>query len=498
MPTRMPLLLLLLLLVACESVDPVERVHDASLPEANIVVTPAVLDFGDVTVGAWVTAEFRVANEGVDAFAATLALSEVEGAFSMEDFDVALEPDVFQRMEVTFTPMAWGSAASTLSITADGGAAAVSLVGVGVGPKLVAEEDPVVLGEMVVGCPVHGTVQVRNADAVDANVELFTFADPVFTVDGGGATIAAAATISVEFTATPATLGESVGTLVAETAEGGLYVGQVSVTGVVATSQLESFEIGYEDADILVVLDPGLPEWVDVAGGLAELAEVTTGLHRMAVTIADDGCVPGGYIDSATADAADALEGMLEVLAGALGEKGFLRLLEALSPAALAPGGCNEGFLRDSAALYVIAITDSSERSMLWTSFVAAVSSLKVDPDDVIVSVAAGEYPSGCLDIAGAGDWYEASVATDGLYVSLCETDWVSDFKEDLGERFAHDGRFELSDFPDPATMHVYVDGVEVTTGWTYADVDNAVDFGDAPPEGSIVEVRYDLPRGRG
>ncbi len=50
----------------------------------------------------------------------------------------------------------------------------------------------------------------------------------------------------------------------------------------------------------------------------------------------------------------------------------------------------------------------------------------------------------------------------------------------------------ELSDYPDTTRLHVYVDGVEVTAGWSYQTVNNAIAFDVALPEGTTVEVVYE------
>ena len=66
----------------------------------------------------------------------------------------------------------------------------------------------------------------------------------------------------------------------------------------------------------------------------------------------------------------------------------------------------------------------------------------------------------------------------------------------DVFEVSAGEDRFELTGWPVPETIEVRVDSVTVTTGWTYADVDNVVNFdaSAAPEAGSTVEIEYALP----
>ena len=90
---------------------------------------------------------------------------------------------------------------------------------------------------------------------------------------------------------------------------------------------------------------------------------------------------------------------------------------------------------------------------------------------------------------------YEATVATGGLFLSICATDFGSHLEE-LAEGSTTDlTSFELSDYPVEETIEVVVNGFTTTTGWSYNAVDNSIDFEQdyVPEGGSTIEVDYAL-----
>ena len=103
--------------------------------------------------------------------------------------------------------------------------------------------------------------------------------------------------------------------------------------------------------------------------------------------------------------------------------------------------------------------------------------------------------PSGCGGNSAYTSFYEATVATGGLFLSICATDFGSHL-ETLAEGSAADlTAFELTDFPVPETILVRVDGVPSAIGWVYVPGTNSVDFEEdyVPEGGSTIEVEYAL-----
>ncbi|MCB9791995.1 MAG: choice-of-anchor D domain-containing protein [Alphaproteobacteria bacterium] len=222
--------------------------------------------------------------------------------------------------------------------------------------------------------------------------------------------------------------------------------------------------------------------------------------YHVAVVTADNGCFNGAYnyIDSSysEADQQAIFSTMLHGSVGANTERAFMLLEAALQSSNIGSGGCNEGFYRDDATLSLVGVTDEPEQSTNpYSYYVNVFRSMKENPDDVVIHAIAGDYPTGCGSAQAGTGLYEATVATGGLFLSICATDFGAHL-EQLAEGSAADlTSFELSDFPAPSTITVIVDSIQVNSGWTYDADANAVQFdADAVPEGgSIIEVDYAL-----
>lgn len=224
--------------------------------------------------------------------------------------------------------------------------------------------------------------------------------------------------------------------------------------------------------------------------------------YQVSAVVRDDGCTLGDDIFLNSELSADDQQTVFDTLlgssmdAGGYTEMGFTILEAATTEDNLASGGCNEEMVREDATLALVGVTDEVEQSAnSWSYYVTLFQSLKRDPDDLIIHAIAGDYPAGCGGNEPGRGWYEATVATGGLFLSICAEDWASHL-EALAEGSAHDlSSFELTQLPVPATIEVAVDGVQSTTGWEYNTTDNSVDFDEehVPLGGSTIEVQYAL-----
>jgi hypothetical protein len=222
--------------------------------------------------------------------------------------------------------------------------------------------------------------------------------------------------------------------------------------------------------------------------------------YQVAAVIADNGCISGDdlYIDNSfsEADAQSSITSMITATGsyGTNTERAFMLLEATLSEAS--SGGCNDGLVREDATLNLVGISDEPEQSVnSYSYYVSLFQSLKSDPDDVIMHAIGGDYPSGCGSASAYTGFYEATVATGGLFLSICATDFGAHL-EALAEGSAADlNSFELTEWPVPETISVKIDGITTTIGWEYNATDNAIDFdSDYVPEGgSTIEVDYSL-----
>ena len=173
-------------------------------------------------------------------------------------------------------------------------------------------------------------------------------------------------------------------------------------------------------------------------------------------------------------------------------ERAFSLFEAALSSANIKSGGCNDGFYREDATLSLVGVSDEPEQSVNpYTYYVSLFQSMKSDSDDVVMHAIGGDYPTGCSSASAYTGFYEATVATGGLFLSICATDFGT-YLEALAEGSAADlTSFELTDFPVPDTIEVTVNGFPQNTGWTYDAASNTINFEEdyVPEGGSTIEV---------
>lgn len=177
-------------------------------------------------------------------------------------------------------------------------------------------------------------------------------------------------------------------------------------------------------------------------------------------------------------------------ISGSAMEKGIDSSYESLRGSGdAAPGSA---FLRDSAKLVIIYISDEDDHSSTTPSVAAAYFlALKMSSTYVTAHAVIGDVPGGCAT-AQSGDLYnDVVMLMSGTSLSICATDWGTPM-ENLAVESMVNNSFTLSDSPVEQTIEVLVDGV-VSYSWTYDSIYNAVVF-DAmsiPQNGQTIEVNY-------
>ena len=177
----------------------------------------------------------------------------------------------------------------------------------------------------------------------------------------------------------------------------------------------------------------------------------------------------------------------------------FLAIHDALN------GGVNEHFLRESADLRVIHVSDEPDQSVgvsfpehgQWpaSEFATYLQNSKSSPERVAISDISGGL-AGCASAGPGTDYVLATQLTGGISASICDSNWAASLTALawLSQVFAD--TFELSDVPVGGSVEVWLDGVERYEGWIYDPVLNAVvfDASHVPEDGELIEVEYVPP----
>lgn len=529
-------LLLALALVGCSENSLIQKdglvddVTDGSEPD--IEVDPVSIDFGsvDVTSGEPVVRTVTVRNVGT----ASLELQNLQledtttASYTLSAFGaVLLQPGEETQFTVTFDP-ATAEASSTRVLIdnndMDEDPAVVEIIGTGIAPAI--QVDPTVydFGSLYIGCESTLPItisNVGNADLVVSGLEYTTRAGEEFAYDArtdvNGPlpwTIAPGAEFAVQVDMTYRPLDDisDEGFLVISSNDPGHSEAQSHHTGRGAFygDNTDLFQQPIRgETDIVFTVD-----WSGSMGDniaqvqanfavfLATLVEMDAD-YQVSVVVPDSGCVITSdrpYISSSMS-ADEQTTGFNTMvgnssMAGGYTEMGLTILEAAFTEDNLGSGGCNEGMVREDATLAIVGVTDEPEQSLNpWSYYVGLYQSMKSDPDDVVIHAIAGDYPGGCGSAEPGTGWYESTVATGGLFLSICATDWASHLETLAEGSAANLSSFELTEEPVPETIDVKIDGVRSSSGWVYNAAERSVDFDDdhIPEGGSTIEVQYDL-----
>lgn len=208
---------------------------------------------------------------------------------------------------------------------------------------------------------------------------------------------------------------------------------------------------------------------------------------------------------------------------GADKEKGLEAAAHALSPS-MNFGGANDGFLRSTAQLLIVFVSDEedcSDRGALGTQdadqcylqddklvpvedFVQEFRGLKAKKDMVQVGAIVGvpKASAACDDAYPGSRYIKTAKHTGGLFSDICLADW-SNTLSDLGlEATGIKSAFQTTNVAQEGTLVVTVDGVEIpedpVNGWTYDPETCYVTFADlaVPPRDSEILAEYKVAPG--
>lgn len=503
-------------MVGCASDQGLGKVSDVDGAEGPAIqVEPPALAFGALTDGEVASLSFTVANigpeesvldvsairlEGVAAGSYTLI---TDGAFSL--FGGA-PPEEF---EVVFSPVGANEQEAVAVVDSNDTTnphAGVDLVGEGLVPELEISPDPLDMGITYVGCDKQNTLTFTNVgedtlvvSAIDADRGVnFPLTIPV----GLPFSLEPHTSLDLPIAFVPTVEGSLTNTLRVTSNEPlGVREAIQTGAGAYAAEYSDSFEVPADPrSDILFYVDQSCSMDDDARSLGTNFATFIDTLSKytsdwqIAVANDDDGCNNSGILTPGAPNFQSVFQNAVRAGGGTWTEAGLTVTSHAID--LTDPSECNDGFLRTDAMLHIIMVSDEPEQSArAWDSYVTEVINKKGDPSLVKFSAVAGPSPSGCTDMDNTAEYgsgyFEAVSYTSGEFLSICD-DWGTNV-DILATASVSVNTFELSHTPAPASVVVTVNGVEVTTGWTYNSATNAVVFDEtsAPTEGDAVEVDY-------
>lgn len=473
-----------------------------------IEVFPPVLDFDALQLGDSATQTLTVRNIGLAPLTVVGAQLSGTSAFSLPvEPDLMLEPGAETTFDVVFSPVNPEDVGDLYVLSDDPEAPSVGvpLNGTALVGELIVLPNPLDFGEVPLGCSQSGTVHVMNVGAIDLTIDSIVPLGGDFGADWEfdlPYVLGAGASLDVPLTYYPDDLEPDEGEVwITSDAIVGLTIARQKGSGTLDSTVEDEWWQGngpWDQTDIVF--------YVDQSGSMQDdqerlsanfnrfvgiLEELDLDWQIMVVTD-EDGCHNESILDRDTPDASSIFTRAVSGPNGMWTEAGLTIVAKALQDTG--SGACNAGFLREDAKTTAVMISDEPEQSRTdWQTKVAKMQ--EYAPSIGITSIV-GDVPDGCETAAPGTGYVEAALATGGAILSICNEDWSSYFATIASlSAFGQTDTFVLTSIPDPATLVVWVDGAQVTTGWTYDATWNAVHFDAAsvPAPGVQVQAAYDI-----
>ncbi len=227
-------------------------------------------------------------------------------------------------------------------------------------------------------------------------------------------------------------------------------------------------------------------------------ADFQAGVITTDVSTEDAGIIHGEVITPDTENMSEAFLEALDVGSyGSRDEEGLEAIALALTD------NRNPGFIRDGANLNVVIVSDEDDHSP--DDIVNYLQTMQENSGSgtVVVHAIVGNLPDGCASGVSAADpgvrYLEIAELTGGYQDSICAEDY-SEILAQIGlDLSGLNDTFYLDDLPQPDSIQVLVEGVEIPNreinGWVYSGAKNAIVFDGyaVPRPGMSVVVYYEV-----
>lgn len=520
----------------------------------QFTVTPSSLDYGLVPVGAEMTLGFSIKNQGTDECMVTgldLA-SGTDAEFATTPVDaktIAVGESV--TLPIHFKATAAGTYSGMAEAWVNGGSNAhitVSLLAKAVQSCFALQPTAIDFGTKKLSCgPRTRTVVAFNncsAAVTLQSAQLTQTTSSEFSIVNAPAlpsTLQPGQTLGFTVNYSPVDEGEDLAALAVNAGQGGLNTASLAGRSLSREDNTDAFQQQSQDkVDVLFVIDNSgsmMEEQQSLGSNFQAFltAAQAQGIdYHIGVTTTGIETSPGGWsvcpggaeggeagrlfpadnsspriISPATPNAAAVFKKNTEVGWCHWNEQGLEGAYRALSqplvnnaddPRTTAPNDGNLGFLRPTAKLAVIFLSDEEDFSTqpvaFYETFLRAVKGN--DPSLLTVSAIVGPMAlSTCPTASSAGSRYiQLAQNTGGVVESICTGNWAASLQNLSNNAFGPKRHFPLSETPsDPTGIVVKVNGSPVTTGWTYDGATNTIVFepNAVPAAGARVEVTYPL-----
>ena len=358
-------------------------------------------------------------------------------------------------------------------------------------------------------CGVPITITGASTPAAPFRITSSPFAGSPVTLDASNQ-------LRVQVAAAPTTVGSFASTIVFDSEEAGVPYQQGVALRASADPlgiQQDAFTQGDSQVDILLVIDNSGSMGDEQAALAANFSAFMSsaasgnGNWHIGVTTTDVFVEKGVLVRSpgnpatltpTTPNVASLFSQKVQV---GTGGSGFEQAFAAASLAvnSLNRNGANAGFLRPSAVLAIVIVTDAIEQSPNSVgSYLAIFRAAKANKSELVQVSVVGPFspPSGTCSTEGMVDpgRFEAAInATGGVKSDICTLDWSRDLQNISRNLFGARRSFVLTGVARSAPdITVSINGSVIpSTAWQYDDVNNAVVFNSPPSPGSAIEIRY-------
>lgn len=475
-------------------------------PELSI--SPERLDFGELRPGESGALTVTLSNEGTKALSVSSVRIEGDTVFTMTAMGATtIEPGATVDVAITFSPVNVEHEGTLVVLSDDPKVprATVDLVGYGLVPQLYVFPNPIDFGRVEPECARDNTITLKNIGREELTVDGLAQLGDGFVLDEADLTLPLKLepeeTYDLKVTFTPVEVASYSGELWVSSNGGDPVVPQTGEGAPVGEFVDEWTQPRSNQVDIMFFIDKSCSMEDDkerLASNFTKFTDKLSAIdadYLVMVATKDNGCKNGAFItkDTAKEEISAQFRQAVDQPGGAYTEAGLMITRNAVN--ATEGGECNEGFMRDGSMVSFVLISDEPEQSPSGASWSENVAAIRYKAPTAYINSVVGPVPDGCATAEPGYGYSEASTATGGLFLSICDYDWGEHVSKiaDLATQVLLPNTFYLEDEPQDGTIRVTVDGEEVLTGWRYDETANAIVFEEEsiPGEGTLVQAFY-------